>query len=210
MDRDIFVPDNTGAYVPLTVDLRDFSATDFVLFEAVEHERLGLFSVVFTADQKLPVHILNYGNNSVHLRANTLIGIFQNVDTVDFENIFESPELNFEIRNLYVDDFPECFPAVASEHFDSICETFSQHMLDLFCRSSIYISLYQAVALANLISAYVHIFSTGDADLGYYKGVYHYIRVRMDTDNKQRLRRTPIHFHDVGLRDHCRIGIWLG
>ena len=149
MDRDIFVPANTGVYVPVTVDLIDFSATDFALFEPVEHERLGLFSVVFTADQKLPVHILNYGNNSVHLRANTIIGMFQNVDTVDLENIFESPELHFEIRNLYVDDFPECFPAVASEHCDSICETFPQHMLNLFRCSSIYISLYQAVALAN-------------------------------------------------------------
>ena len=196
LDRDIFVPANSGVSVPLTVDLTDFSATDFVLFEPVEHERLGLFSVVFPADQKLPIHILNYGNTSVYLKANTIIGMIQNVDTEDFENIFESPELHFEIRNLYVDDFPECFPAVASEHFDSICETLPQHMRDLFRRSSIYISLYQAVALANLLSAYVHIFSTGDTDLGYYKGVYHYIRVRTDTGIKQRLRRTPIHFRD--------------
>ena len=104
---------------------------------------------------------MNYGNTSVYLKANTIIGMIQNVDTEDFENIFESPELHFEIRNLYVDDFPECFPAVASEHFDSICDTLPQHMRDLFRRSSIYISLYQALALANLLSAYVHIFSTG-------------------------------------------------
>ena len=32
--------------------------------------------------------------------------------------------------------------------------------------------------------------------LTYYKGVYHYIRVRTDTGIKQRLRRTPIHFRD--------------
>ena len=153
LDRDIFVPANSGASVSLTVDLTDFSATDFVLFEPVEHEGLGSFSVVFTVDQKFPVHILNYGNTSVHLKANTIIGMIQNVDTEDFENIFESPELHFEIRNLYVDDYPECFPTVAWEHFDSICETVSQHMQDLFHRSLFYISLYQAVALANLLSA---------------------------------------------------------
>ena len=195
LDRDIFVPANSGVSVPLTVDLMDFSSTDFVLFEPVEHEPLGLFSVVFTADQKLPVHILNYGNTSVHLKANSIIGMIQNVDTKDFEIIFESPELRFEIRNLYVDDFPECFPAVTSEHFVNIYETLPQHVRDLFRRSSIYISLYQAVALVNLLSAYVHIFSTGDTDF-YYKGVYHYIRVRTDTGIKQRLRRTPIHFRD--------------
>ena len=66
--------------------------------------------------------------------------MIQNMETADFENIFELPELHFEIRNLYVDDFSECFPAVASEHFDSICKTLPQHMQDLFCRSLIYIS----------------------------------------------------------------------
>ena len=103
-------------------------------------------------DQKLPIHILNYGNTctSIHLKADNIIGMIQNVDTADFENIIKSLELHFEICNLYVDEFPECFPAVASEHFNVICETLLKHMQDLLRRFSVNISLYQAVALPNL------------------------------------------------------------
>ena len=40
----------------------------------------------------------------------------------------DSPNIKFEVRTLYVDDFPECFPALDSPHFDNICSTLPCHI----------------------------------------------------------------------------------
>ena len=88
-------------------------------------------------------------------------------------------------------------------------------MQDVFRRSSVHFIIWWHLQI--YLCAYVHIFSTGDTGLGYYKGVYHYIRVWRDTGIKQLLCRIPIHFCDeeeghlesVRLWNHCLIGIWL-
>ena len=38
LDRDIVVPANTGVSISLTVDLMEFSTTDFISFEPIEHD----------------------------------------------------------------------------------------------------------------------------------------------------------------------------
>ena len=160
----------------------------------IEHKELSFFSVVFTGNDCLPVDSLNYSDHNIELKCDTVIGLLQNVISSGMKNTSDSSNIKVEVRTLYVDDFPECFPAVDSPHFDNICNTLPCHIQDLFRRSSVYISLYQSVKLANLLTTFAVTFSTGDTDLGHYTGVLHRIRLHKEGSIKQGLRRTPIHF----------------
>lgn len=191
--RKIKILPHTCANIFLRLNSKHRTEAEFVVFEPIDHPLVDILSVMALKDHDLPITILNNTNKTVTLKGGSVLGVVSDVKEHDLHNEnFERPI--FEIRTLYADEFRDCYPANKSENFCKIKETLPAHIQDLFVRSCTRITLYQAVALANLLGEFATIFSKSDTDLGHFKAVYHHIVTRTDEAIKSRMRRTPLHF----------------
>ena len=190
----IVVPPHTELCVPFQFSPAIQSNSEFFTFCPVEHPLIIFDSVVFRVDHNLPLIIINDNDHHVTLKSGYNLGVIIDTYESDIDSAEIVPEPILEIKRLNAELFPDSFPADESPHFSTVCDSVADHVRNLFKRSASHITLYQSVDLANLLNKFSHTFSTGDTDLGHYKGVYHHIYTTDDKPIKQRMRRTPFHF----------------